>query len=323
MESSKLNSGGWRRWIKANTGIVSVLGLMLVLFIIGMTFTSEFGTVQNLANVFQQSTGLTIVSLGQTITLLTGGIDLSVGSLISLVSVLFSGYVDGDPGKVAYVAICVLLLSIVVGLINGALTVTLKVHPLIVTLGMGAILQGFTLLYTLSAIGSMPAGFDELHYGTLFGIPIAAAVMILVYLLVSMFFRYRTFGRYVYMVGDDPVAAQLMGLPRRKVIMFVYAFSALCAGVTGIYLAAQFGSAQPYAGANYTLASITPVVVGGTLLSGGRGGVIGTLLGVYLVSLLSNVINLLGVSTQYQMVIQGLIIIIAVSVYIEQRRRLA
>ena len=322
VESFKFNSDGWRRAIKANTGIVSVLGLILVLFILGMTMTEEFGTVQNLANVFQQATGLTIVSLGQTVALLTGGIDLSVGSVISLVSVLFSGLVDGDPGKVVYVGTGVLLLSCVVGLINGALTVTLKVHPLIVTLGMGAILQGVALLYTLNAIGSMPAGFDALAYGTFHRISISAVVMVLVYLLAALFFRYRTFGRYVYMVGDDPVAAKLMGLPRRKVVMFVYAFSGLCAGATGIYLAAQFGSAQPYAGANYTLASITPVVVGGTLLSGGRGGVIGTLLGVYLVSLLSNLINQLGVSTQYQMVIQGLIIIIAVSVYIEQRRRL-
>jgi ribose transport system permease protein len=142
-------------------------------------------------------------------------------------------------------------------------------------------------------------------------------------LLVAMYLRYRTPGRYIYMVGDDPVAAKLVGLPRHKVIMLVYAFSGLCAGIAGIYLTAQFGSAQPYVGANYTLASITPVVVGGTILSGGRGGVIGTLLGVYLISLLNNVINQLGVSTQYQMIIQGLVIIIAVSVYVEQRRRVA
>jgi ribose transport system permease protein len=320
---SKLNLGCWSRVMKANTGIVAVLGLLLVLFIIGMTMTADFGTVQNLANVFQQATGLAIVSLGQTVAVLTGGIDLSVGSLISLTSTLFSGFVNGDPGKVVYTAIGVLVLSAVVGLINGALTVTLKVHPLIVTLGMSAVLQGAVLLYTLSSVGSMPEGFDALAYGTFHRISISAMVVILAYLLVAMYLRYRTPGRYIYMVGDDPVAAKLVGLPRHKVIMLVYAFSGLCAGIAGIYLTAQFGSAQPYVGANYTLASITPVVVGGTILSGGRGGVIGTLLGVYLISLLNNVINQLGVSTQYQMIIQGLVIIIAVSVYVEQRRRVA
>jgi ribose transport system permease protein len=104
------------------------------------------------------------------------------------------------------------------------------------------------------------------------------------------------------------------------VILFVYAFSAVCAGLTGIYLAAQFGSGQPYLGANYTLASITPVVVGGTVLSGGRGGVIGTLIGVYLLSLLNNLINFAGIPSHYQLVIQGAAIIVAVSVNLQRKR---
>jgi ribose transport system permease protein len=309
--------------VKANTGIVTVVGLMVVLFIIGMTMTEKFGTTQNIANVYQQATGLAIVSLGQTVAVLTGGIDLSVGSIISLTSTLFSGLIDGQSDKVVVVTIGVLALSAVVGLVNGALVVTLKVHPLIVTLGMSAVLQGAVLFYSLNPIGSLPDGFDELAYGTFHHISIAATAVILVYLLTAIYLRYRRLGRYIYMVGDDPSAAQLVGVPRRKIIMLVYAFSGLCAGVAGIYLAAQFGSGQPYAGVNYTLASITPVVVGGTILSGGRGGVIGTLLGVYLVSLLNNVINHFGVSTHYQLIIQGLVIIIAVSVYVEQRRRVA
>ena len=112
-----------------------------------------------------------------------------------------------------------------------------------------------------------------------------------------------------------------MGLPRRKVLFFVYAFCGLMASVAAIFLVARLGSGQPYTGQNYTLTSITPVVVGGTLLSGGRGGVMGTLMGVYLVSLLNNLLNFLDLSTHYQLIIQGLIVIIAVSVYVENRKR--
>jgi ribose transport system permease protein len=112
-----------------------------------------------------------------------------------------------------------------------------------------------------------------------------------------------------------------MGLPRRKVLFFVYAFCGFMASVAAIFLVARLGSGQPYTGQNYTLTSITPVVVGGTLLSGGRGGVIGTLMGVYLVSLLNNLLNFMDLSSHYQLIVQGLIVIVAVSVYVENRKR--
>jgi ribose transport system permease protein len=152
---------------------------------------------------------------------------------------------------------------------------------------------------------------------------VTATVVLLLYGCVSYFMRNTRLGRYVYLVGDDDNSATLSGIPRKRVILFVYTFSSLCAGLTGIYLAAQFGSGQPYLGANYTLASITPVVVGGTILSGGRGGVIGTLLGVYLLSMLNNLINFAGVPSQYQLIVQGVAIIAAVCVNVQQKRRLA
>jgi ribose transport system permease protein len=129
------------------------------------------------------------------------------------------------------------------------------------------------------------------------------------------------FGRYIFAIGDDAVGAELMGLPRRAVLFFVYAFCGLTASLAAIFLVARLGVGQPYTGQNFTLTSITPVLVGGTLLSGGRGSVVATLMGVYLVSLLNNLLNFLDLSTHYQLIIQGLIVIIAVSVYVENKRK--
>jgi ribose transport system permease protein len=244
-----------------------------------------------------------------------------VGSMVSLASVLLSGIANGDP-TMMWVAIAVILgAGILVGLINAATSIYLGVHPLIVTLGMGAILQGVTLLYTQTPIGKMPKGFDEIAYGRILGLPIGAVFTIVVFVLTAIFLRKVPLGRYIYATGDDAVGAQLMGLPRRKVLFFVYAFCGFMASVAAIFLVARLGSGQPYTGQNYTLTSITPVVVGGTLLSGGRGGVIGTLMGVYLVSLLNNLLNFMDLSSHYQLIVQGLIVIIAVSVYVENRKR--
>jgi ribose transport system permease protein len=325
MEADMLSStnGGaslLKQHVVPNGTAYVVTGLLLVLLLAGAYVSDRFATVPNLLNVHQQATGLALVALGQTLAILTGGIDLSVGSLISVTATLTSGLSDNPYGGWTSAIVLVLALSLVVGLANGFLVLWLRVHPLIVTLGMGAVLQGAILYYSSGPAGNVPDGFDSIAYGRYAGVPVAATLVVLLYLAVSYFMRNFRLGRYVYMVGDDEYAATLSGLPRARVILFVYVFSALCAGLTGIYLAAQFGSGQPYLGANYTLASITPVVVGGTVLSGGRGGVIGTLIGVYLLSLLNNLINFAGIPSHYQLIVQGAAIIVAVSLNLQRKR---
>lgn len=306
---------------KRRGGLLTVVGLILVLVIFGMMVSDRFGTTSNARNVLEQSTPLALVSLGQTLVIITGGIDLSVGSMVSLASVLLSGITDGDPTMMWVAIVTILAVGLLVGLINAGASIHLGVHPLIVTLGMGAILQGLTLLYTQTPIGRMPKGFDEIAYGRVLGLPIGAVFTIAIFLLTAVFLRKVPLGRYIYAVGDDATGAQLMGLPRRKVLFFAYGFCGLMASVAAIFLVARLGAGQPYTGQNFTLTSITPVVVGGTLLSGGRGGVIGTLMGVYLVSLLNNLLNFLDLSTHYQLIVQGLILIVAVSVYVENRKK--
>ena len=312
-----------RRMVASNAGLLIVLSLLVLMLLVGAGVSDRFRTFGNVSNVLGQSTGLALVSLGQTLAVLKGGIDLAVGSLISLIICLTAGLLDGDGTYLYPVLAGMLALGSAIGFVNGLGVVLLRIHPLIVTLGMGAILQGVTLLYALGPVGSVPDGFDALAYGTFGPLPAAAVVTVILYIATAVFLRSARFGRYIYAVGDDANAAKLIGLPRTQVILFVYAFSGFFAAVTAIYLVARFGSGQPYAGANYTLASITPVVVGGTMLSGGRGGVMGTLFGAYLVSLLNNLLNFLDVSTYVQLMVQGLIIILAVSVYVEKSRSVA
>ena len=303
------------------TGLLVVLCLLLLLFIFGVAVSDRFATTRNILNVYEQSTGLALVSLGQTLTVLTGGIDLSVGSVISVTAMMVSGLINGDPSMVTPVIAGALVLGLLIGAANGGIVILTGVHPLIVTLGTGAVIQGAALLYSLGPIGKVPKGFDYFAYGRLpGGLSIGATFTVILFLLAAFLLGRTRMGRYIYAVGDDPHAATLMGLPKTRVILLVYTLSGMFAALTGIYLVSRFGVGQPYTGANYTLSSITPVVVGGTMLAGGRGGVMGTLLGVYLVSLLNNLLNFLDVSTHIQLVAQGLVIIAAVSVYVEKRR---
>jgi ribose transport system permease protein len=313
-------SAAVRRWFQNNASLFGLIVLIVAVCIVGGLMTDRFFSFGNIVNVYEQSTDLALVSIGQTLTILTGGIDLSVGSLISLTSCLTSGLINGDPGRVIPVAVGVLALGTLVGVLNAGLVVSLRVHPLIVTLGMGAILQGAALFYAMGPVGKVPRNFTFLAYGRVAGLPLGATIAVVFCVLVALFLRYLPLGRQIYAVGDDDNAARLAGLPRTRVLIYVYGYSGFCCAAAGLYLVARFGVGQPYTGVNYTLASITPVILGGTALSGGRGGVIGTLLGAYLISLVNNLLNFLDVSKHYQLVAQALIIILAVSVYVERRR---
>lgn len=306
-----------------NAPLLVVIALILLLVLIGGVMTDRFLTTRNLVNIFEQSTGLGLVSLGQTLVILTGGIDLSLGSVMSLAATLSSGIINKDSALMITVLPMVIVLATAIGALNGALIDRLGVHPLIVTLGTGTVVQGMILLYAMTPIGAMPVEMGVLSYGRFLGLPIGASLMVLAFILAALWLRYTGTGRDVYAFGDDPAAARLLGINRLKLLMIVYGMCGFFAAIAGIYVAVRLGVGSPYLGQNYTLASITPVVVGGTMLSGGRGGVIGSLLGVFLVSVLNNLLNFMQVSTHIQLVAQALIIIAAVSVYLDAKRRMA
>jgi ribose transport system permease protein len=301
--------------------LLVVIGLIVLLLVIGTIASPRFASLNNFLNVFQQSAALGFVSLGQTVVVLTGGIDLSVGTTISLTSNFASGWIDGDPNMVVPVVVGVVALGAAIGCLNGALSHYLKVHPLIVTLGMASILQGCTLLYSLAPVGKVTDDFEAFAYGRVFGLSYGGLAMLALFALVGLFLHRTRTGNAIYVVGGDPRGARLLGISVARTMMLAYALSGTCAALTAVYLVSRMGSGDPWRGDGFDLASITPVVVGGTALSGGRGGPLGTLLGVFLIALLNNILNFLDVSTFYQWIVQGLIIITAVAIHVEKGRR--
>jgi ribose transport system permease protein len=255
---------------------------------------------------------LGLASLGQTFVILLGGIDLSVGSIVSAATVFLANFLDWRPDLVWVTIPFALAAAAGIGALNGYLSVQLRVHPLIVTLGMSSIIFGSSLSYRKEPGGSIPPGFDVLAFGSLWGVPIPAIALFGAFAIAGVWLQRSRSGRSLYFVGGGFENARLNGLPVTRITTGVYALSGFCAGLAAIFLVAKTGVGDPRIGAALTLQSITPVVVGGTILAGGRGGVFGTFLGVLLVSMLNNLLNFSGVSSYYQWVLQGVIILIAV-----------
>ena len=305
------------------SAIAIEIALILVLLVIGAALSEQFRTLDNLANIYEQASVLLLVSLGQTVVILTGGIDLSFEGNIALTGSILSGQVHGDVDLLMPVIIGVLLIGTVAGLANGGLILLLRVHPLIVTLAIASVLQGAALLYTQRPIGGMPDGFDSLAYGRIWGIPVGSTLVLVGFLVVGLLLKYTRLGRQIFAYGGDPAAARLVGIPVTRIVLFTYGLSGFLASATAIFLVARLGVGNPVNETPLNLSSITPVILGGTMLSGGRGGVVGTLLGVLLLQTLSNLLNFLEVSTFYQWMIQGFIVIAAVASHLDRRRRRA
>jgi ribose transport system permease protein len=314
----------WRRVISwLGTAVVVEIGVIALLFVIGFAVSQNFRTIGNVVDIYEQTTGLAFVALGQTVVILSGGIDLSLDATIALTSTLLSGVVNGHEDMVAPMIAAVMAIGLTIGLVNGILILVLRVHPLIVTLAVAAVVQGIALLYALMPVGGMPEWFDQFAFGRPLGIPFGATVAVLCFAAIGFVLGYTRRGRQIFAFGGEPAAARLVGVPVTHVVLFVYGLSGLLASLTAIYLVSRLGVGNPTGDTNFDLASITPVVLGGTPLTGGRGGVLGTLLGVFLVQTLNNVLNFMDISTFYQWMIQGLIVIAAVSIFIEKRRRVA
>lgn len=298
-----------------------VAGLLLVLVIAGGLLSDRFLTWRNMGNLFQQLIVLGMVSLGQTFVVLMGGIDLAVGAMVGALTVFLASFLEWRPDLLWLALPLSVVAATAVGALNGLLIVVLRVHALIVTLGMSSIIFGATLMYRREPGGSIPNSLADFAYAKIGNIPVCAIVLVAIFALAGVWLQRTRSGRNIYFAGGDPEAARLNGVQVNRVIVLAYALSGLCAAGAAIFLTARTGVGDPRIGAALTLQSITPVVVGGTILAGGRGGVLGTLLGVLLVTTLNNLLNFVNVSSYYQWVIQGLIILLAVGFNTSGKRR--
>ena len=290
-------------------------GLLLVIFIVGLALsllTDTFLSVANFTNVARQISINGILAVGVTFVLLTAGVDLSLGSVVALSGVACATFAHpGDHSVFVPIAVG-LLTGAACGLVNGVLVTRGGVAPFIVTLGMMTIARGLALIVS----GGRPVAdmSNELTAlaGDFLGVPIPVLCFAGVAFAAWFFFRNFRLGRHIYAVGGNENAARAAGVPVEKVKLFAYGLCGLLTGLAGVVLAARITTGQPNAGQAYELDAIAAVVIGGTSLAGGVGTITGTLLGVLLIGVINNGLDLMGVSSYYQAVIKGVIIVGAV-----------
>lgn len=287
--------------------------LVLLIFVAALILTtSDFLTLTNLDNLVRQVTVFAILSVGELFVILTGGIDLSVGSILGL-----SGGVTAlilASGASIPVAILVGLgVGLAVGLINGLLVTRLMLPPFIATLGMLGVARGLVLLLTgAKTIAPLPDAFNAIANGFILGLPSLFWILIIVTIIAAFVLGRTIFGRYVYAVGSNAESSRLSGVPVNFVLLGVYAISGLLAGFAGILTASRLGAGIPTAGTGYELQAIAGAVIGGASLSGAKGRAIGAVLGAVIMALLANGGNLLGIDPFYLQIAIGLLIIMAV-----------
>jgi ribose/xylose/arabinose/galactoside ABC-type transport system permease subunit len=292
------------------------LGTLAGLFALGLLLTAltpHFLTVSNLINVMEQTSINALIAVGMTFVILSGGIDLSVGSLVALSGVLMGSALQaGVPPLLAVTA--GVLAGAAGGLVNGLLVTLARLPPFIATLGMMSVARGLALMYTDGRpVSGFGAGFRQLATGRLAHVPVPVLVTLAVYLLAWLLLTRTRFGRYVYAIGGNEEAARLSGVPVRFHKTMVYVLSGVMSGLGAAVLTARLNSAQPIAGMMYELDAIAATVIGGTSLLGGSGSIGGTLIGALIMGVLRNGLNLLGISSFLQQVVIGLVIIGAVS----------
>jgi ribose transport system permease protein len=291
------------------------LGLPLVVVVLIAFFATAsevFLSIPNFRNIGVAAAALAAVSFGQTFTILTAGLDLSVGSTVALASVV-GAFAMRDHGIAAGI-LATLLAGTAVGLCNGIVITRLRVFPFIATLAMLSIASGLALSLSGGVpVTGLPVAFTDLAYELVFGVPVPVVVAMLVLVVSYLILRYTRFGRHVYAVGGNEEAARLSGIGIDGVKLAAYVLSGLCAGIGSIILTSRVGSGQPALGVSLPLESVAAVVLGGVSLFGGRGSVIGVAFGVLFVSILSNGLNLLNVSSYTQMMVIGGALIVAVA----------
>jgi ribose transport system permease protein/L-arabinose transport system permease protein len=293
-----------------------ILGLLVALLalvaFIGVQKPTVFFHPKNLLNIGQAITLIGLVALAQTVVIIMGGLDLSVGSVVGLVSI-FTALAMRDNDNLVLGITIGLGVGLVAGLINGLLITTGRLEPVIATLGTLAVYRGAAFMLTNGApIGIMNDVFNKIGSGRGLGIPVPVIILVVVMVVYHIFLTMTRYGRNVYIIGGNAVAARLSGININSYKLAIYGLCGFTAALAGLVLTARSNAGQPNSGTGLELESITAAVLGGTVLSGGKGTVLGTMLGVLILGVLNNGMILLGVNQFYQFVAKGVLLILAV-----------
>jgi ribose/xylose/arabinose/galactoside ABC-type transport system permease subunit len=310
----KLTAGfGWRKTAEQS----AIFFILIILIVIAAIASPVFLKERNIYNVVLQASMLGIVATGQLFVILTGGIDLSVASVIAFMSILSAGLMNGRNEMVYPVALACLGISLVIGLANGLLVTKLRIPSFIATLGMVLIVQGIRFLYSGGMPkGSIPDGLLFFGRASLLWIPLAVWICLAVGAVSTVVLQRMTVGRSIYAAGGNMRTAYMSGINTDRVQIIAYMLSSLWAGFTGLLLTGWVGMADNWLGRGYDLNSIAAVVIGGAVMTGGKGNVWGTLAGACMIALLFNFVVLLGLDADAQRIVRGLVIIGAVGLYV-------
>lgn len=292
-----------------------VIGLILFSVVISI-MNPRFLSISNLLNVFRQTSINSIIAAGMTFVILTGGIDLSVGSTLAISGAIAASMVAVGANTILVVLVA-LAIGGAIGAFNGFVISKGKVQPFIATLAAMTLVRGYTLVYTQGK--PISTGYEKnaeifakIGEGYFLGIPVPIYLMIAVFAISFYVLKYTRLGRYVYALGGNEEATFLSGINTNKIKIYVYTISGIFSALAGIIITSRLSSAQPQAGSGYELDAIAAVVLGGTSLAGGSGGVIGTIVGALIIGILNNALNLMNVSSYYQLLAKGLVILVAV-----------
>lgn len=313
--------------------IIFLLAIVIVLSILEPGFRTE----RNMWNVVRQVSFIGILAVGMTFVILTAGIDLSVGSMLAFTGIVAASAAKGARGLIAggtkdeggihvlYAVLAAIGVGLLLGLIHGFLIGYAEIPAFIVTLGGLGIWRGATLVWSDGQpISSFSKDFTYWGKGYIFGTVPVPVIFFLAFVAVAhIVLRYTKYGRWIYALGGNPEAARLSGLNARALTMSVYVISGFCAGVAAFLLTSRLNSAEQVAGQSYELQAIAAVVIGGTSLFGGEGGVLGTLIGALLIGVLNNGLVIMGINSYYQPIVVGVIIVFSVFLdqFVKRRRR--
>jgi inositol transport system permease protein len=298
-----------RRW-PAQLGLALALAILMTALSIAKP---NFLTVANLVNLVRQISINGILAVGVTFVLLTGGVDLSLGSLVALTGVVAAGFAHPDQYSVLLAVLAGVAAGTLCGAANGWVVARGRIAPFVVTLGMMTAARGLALLISGGKpVSNLSLAFTRIGGGDISSVPVPIVIFAVVALLSHVFLKNTRLGRYVYAVGGNQNAALASGVNVRNIKTLAYTICGAFAGLAGVVLASRITTGQPNAGIGYELDAIAAVVIGGTSLNGGVGGVGGTILGALLIGVINNGLDLLNVSSYYQQIVKGLIIVSAV-----------
>jgi len=309
----------------AITPVLVVYLALAALLVVGSVLVGVQGGVLldqgGILNILTRSTVLGLVAIGQTLVIVTGSLDLSVAYLVGLCSLVAAETMAGSQAMIVPGVLVALAVAAAIGLVNGLVITVLKANAFIATLGVALILRGYLEHNYTGPAGRVPRSFQHIGYDRIGPVPVAALLMLLLAAATWWYLRRTRTGYHMYAVGGDIDVARLSGVRTGRTIVIAHVACAVLAGLAGVFLAARLGSGAPYVGtdAGYDLESIAAVVLGGTVLAGGRGGVVGTVGGVLILATLDTVFDDLAMDSFFKDVVRGVVLIVAVALYARRR----